>query len=221
MNAILLLVTGASLLLAGFMSAVAWRMNREERRRSDARVAVLAAEIYKDEAAPADRVSRLLEQMPPSSWTRTLATAMAGAGAVVTIGAVSLVGIRSASAIRAPERPRSAVDGSARPQPAEQAPLELLELEHERDGARLVVRGIVRNPANARERDDLSAVVLLVGHDGDVVSSARAALPVTRLAPGATAPFVVDVTNAADVDRFRVSFRSDARVEPHVDRRTS
>jgi hypothetical protein len=228
MSALLLVVTGASLLLAGFMSAVAWRMAREERRRSDARVAMLAAEIYKDEAPPAERIGRVVEQAAASSWTRSLVTAIAGAGVVVTIGVVAIFGVHEATD-RSPEGSRSMNEGSrpamagrsARLQPGDQAPLELLALEHERDGERLVVRGIVRNPANAMERDDLAAVVLLVGRDGDVVSSARAALPVTKLAPGATAPFVVNVTHAADVDRFRVSFRSDARVEPHVDRRTS
>jgi len=210
MSAALLAITGVSLLLAGFMSAVAWRMTREERRRSDTRVAMLAAEIYKDEAPPAERINRLLEQTTGSSWSRSLVTAVAGAGVVVTMGLVAMLGVRGSNR-------------SARLQPSDQAnaPLELLALEHERDGERLVVRGIVRNPLNAVERDDLAAVVLAVGRDGDVVSSARAALPVTKLAPGASAPFVVNVTNAADVERFRVSFRSDARVEPHVDRRTS
>ena len=48
MNAILLVVTGLSLLVAGFMSAIAWRMTREERRRSDARVAALSSAIYEE-----------------------------------------------------------------------------------------------------------------------------------------------------------------------------
>jgi hypothetical protein len=47
----LLVVTGASMLLAAIMSIVAWRIAAEERRRSDARVAVLAAEIHPREAA--------------------------------------------------------------------------------------------------------------------------------------------------------------------------
>jgi hypothetical protein len=48
MNVILLIVTGVSLTLAGFMSAVAWQLTRSERRRSDARVAALASAIYED-----------------------------------------------------------------------------------------------------------------------------------------------------------------------------
>ena len=42
----LLIVTLTSLLLAAIMSAVAWRLAGDERRRSDARVAALSAEIH-------------------------------------------------------------------------------------------------------------------------------------------------------------------------------
>jgi len=42
----LLIVTLSSMLLAAIMSLVAWRMAAEERRRSEARVAALAAEIH-------------------------------------------------------------------------------------------------------------------------------------------------------------------------------
>src|SRR6185295_2231179 len=101
------------------------------------------------------------------------------------------------------------------------APLELIALEHERDGDALVIRGLLRNPADAAERDGLSAVVLLLGAGGDVLATARAAVPAVRLGPGATTPFVVNVRGVADIDRFRLSFRTDARVEPHVDRRRS
>jgi hypothetical protein len=47
----LLLVTLMSMLLAAIMSVVAWRIAVEERRRSEARVAALAAEIH-DVAGP-------------------------------------------------------------------------------------------------------------------------------------------------------------------------
>ncbi|HMB80940.1 MAG TPA: hypothetical protein VKI43_12770, partial [Vicinamibacterales bacterium] len=56
----LLIVTVTSMLLAAIMSAIAWRISGDERRRSDARVAALAAEIHHD---PAGRV--LLD--PPTS----------------------------------------------------------------------------------------------------------------------------------------------------------
>ena len=47
----LLIVTLTSMLLAAIMSMIAWRIARDERRRSDARIAALSAEI--DDAEPA------------------------------------------------------------------------------------------------------------------------------------------------------------------------
>ena len=44
-------------------------------------------------------------------------------------------------------------------------------------------------------------------------------MAVTALAAGAEAPFVVTLPDADSVDRYRVSFRTDDRIVPHVDRR--
>jgi hypothetical protein len=95
-----------------------------------------------------------------------------------------------------------------------------LTLEHERDGYRLIVRGIVRNPVDGSERDGLTAVVLAYSRSGDLLASGRAAVLMAKLAPGETTPFFVSVSGADNIDRIRVSFRTGARVEPHVDRRT-
>ena len=43
---LLLLVTLTSMLLAAIMSLIAWRAAGDERRRSEARVAALAADIH-------------------------------------------------------------------------------------------------------------------------------------------------------------------------------
>lgn len=214
MNAILLVITGLSLLAAGFMSAVAWRMTREERRRSEVRVAQLAEALYEENGDSPAAVAQLLATGRSGGRPRYLITMLAG---ICFVGALGGAGIYIS---RSPEGSRSGTGGSARPQLSD-PPLELLELDHERDGEQLIVRGIVRNPAGSAARDGLSAVAVLVGHDGSVVASGQSALPETRLLPGATAPFVVSVPGAADIDRFRLSFRSNARVEPHVDRRAS
>jgi len=209
MTLVLLIVTGVSLALAGVMSAIAWHTTRAERRRSDARVAALASAIYEDsEDTP---VANLFSDRPSSSMGRYGVAALIGAGAVALVAGLAV------SASRSPEGSRSRLQTNV---PAS-APLELIALEHERDGEGLVIRGLLRNPPDAAERDGLSAVVLLLARDGDVLATARAAVPAVRLAPGATTPFVVNVTGVADIDRFRLSFRTDTRVEPHVDRRTS
>jgi hypothetical protein len=209
MNAVLLAITGLSLLLAGFMSAIAWRMTQEQRRRSDARIAALAAAIYDED--PESALPRFHEPPAPAGPRYAIA-ALVGACVVAAIASVAVVTVR-----RAPHQPARVTD----PQPVADTPLELLELEHERDGEQLVVRGILRNPANAAERDGLTAVVLIIGHDGELLSTTRAAIPAARLVPGATTPFVVNVAGASGVDRFRLSFRTETRVEPHVDRRAS
>jgi hypothetical protein len=50
---LLLAVTVSSMLIAAIMSAIAWRIAAKERRRSDARIAALAADIHAQPAAPA------------------------------------------------------------------------------------------------------------------------------------------------------------------------
>jgi hypothetical protein len=211
MNAILLAVTGLSLVAAGVMAAMVWRMSRNERRRSEARVAALSSAIYGD-SDEEPFAGRLFRAQPAPSAARNSIVAILGACVVSAVAGVALVVARS------PHREPARTTAAHR---TPDAPLELLALEHERDGEQLIVRGIVRNPADAAERDGLSAVVLLLGPDGALISTGRAAVPAGRLAPGATTPFVIRAAGAAGVDRFRLSFRTDARIEPHVDRRTS
>jgi hypothetical protein len=208
MNLVLLVVTGLSLLVAGFMSAIAWRMSRDERRRSDVRVAELSSAIYGDGEHP-PATARLFDQRATASAFRSVAAAATGACVVAVIAGLGV------TAARSPHRTTAAPHARV-----PDAPLELLALEHERVAAELIVRGIVRNPPEAADRLSLSAVVMLLGHDGGLLSSGRARVQAMTLAPGGTTPFVVTVPETADVDRFRLSFRTDARVEPHVDRRT-
>ena len=209
MNAVLLLaVTGLSLTLAGVMTAIAWRISRDERARSDIRVAALASAIYEEAGEERPVAARLFERTSTRAGTRYAGVAIVGACVVAATAGLTVFASRAPA--RAPVKP-AAVD----------APLELMSLEHERDGERLIVRGIIRNPATAAERDGLSATVLIFGQDGTLISTGRAQVPAARLNAGATTPFVVTIPDAGGVERFRISFRTDTRVEPHVDRRTS
>jgi hypothetical protein len=113
---------------------------------------------------------------------------------------------------------------SATPRPAPEAtpvvqPLELIALAHEREADRLTVRGIVRNPAARSLPLALTAVVQIFSHDGALVGSGQGGIDVADLAPGAERTFVITVPTADEVARYRVSFRSDDTVVPHVDRR--
>jgi hypothetical protein len=101
------------------------------------------------------------------------------------------------------------------------APLELVSLRQAREGETLTVSGTVRNPAGAADRRQVAAVVFLFDRKGSFLASGRAPIDYQALAPGDESPFVITVPRAADVSRYRVSFREGDDVLPHVDRRES
>jgi hypothetical protein len=202
MDATLLIVTLLSLALAATMSLVAWRVVREERRRSDARVAALAAEIH-GEAQPVGHELFVTEDASRGSRAAIIA------GAALGLGALAAVLLLTSSGTTAPvTAPISAP-----------VPLELVALDHVRDGDSLVIRGAVRNAANGTPMDRVSVVVLAFGPGGAAVATERAPVDPAFLAPGGEAAFTTTVRNAAAVERYRVSFRSDERVVDHVDDR--
>ena len=226
---LLLLVTLTSMVLAGIMSLVAWRIAGDERRRSDARVAALAADIHgpgrvttfgpsddlelrpRRGASGGAELFAAAQPRPAARWPAVLA-----AGAFVVAGGAALVVVLSAGsrvATHAPQQTPAVVASPAAP------PLELVALGHERDGDRLTVRGIVRNPESGAAVDRLTAVVFLFNHDGGFLSSGRVPIAAAALRPGAESTFVVSMPGAGDVGRYRVSFRTDDRIVPHVDRR--
>jgi hypothetical protein len=219
---LLLLVTLTSMLLAAIMSLIAWRAAGDERRRSEARVAALAADIHGVERVAPFGPSDDLELRPrrsASAGAELFAAAQPRPGArwpaVFAAAAVVIVlGSGSSGTTHASNQEPAVV-----PAPAAALPLELVALGHERDGDRLTVRGIVRNPESGAAVDRLTAVVFLFNHDGGFLSSGRVIVDAFALRPGAESIFVVTVPGAGDVGRYRVSFRTDDRVVPHVDRR--
>jgi hypothetical protein len=230
MNIVLIVITVLSLTVAAAMSIVAWRAVRNERRRSNARVRALAADIQgRDPLREPDDDLLLREpgehpmfaRAHPAAERSRLAVAAAvgvlavGASAALVValggaGRSSAVGPRSGAARRA----SAAGDGAVA-----RAPLELTALGHERDADSLTVRGVLRNPASGKELGQLTAVVLLFDHDGMFVASGRAVVPAPTLEPGAETTFVITIPGVADVGRYRVSFRTEDGVVPHVDRR--
>jgi hypothetical protein len=206
-------VTLSSLTLAALMSVIAWRLAGEERRRSEARVAVLTSEIHDTDAAPAAPAQEVALSTdlfaaahPETSAGRWAAVVGLGVIAFCTILAVAvgLSGARSASGVASTVTP---------------APLELVALDHDREGDRLVIRGVVRNPASGPAVPRLTAVVFLFNRDGGFLTSERAAIGAATLAPGSEAAFEVTVAGAGDVGRYRISFRADDRIVAHVDTR--
>ena len=97
--------------------------------------------------------------------------------------------------------------------------LELVSMEHTREGRTLTVKGLVRNPRLGVPRSKVSAVVSAFDRKGAFVASSHAGLDFTTLAPGDESPFVVTISNVSGVARYRVSFRTEAGALRHLDRR--
>ncbi|HEY7172370.1 MAG TPA: FxLYD domain-containing protein [Vicinamibacterales bacterium] len=227
----MLIITFTACFVAITMTVLAWRVLREDRRRMDARVAALAAELNDGSAthpsevalteAPHVPVDHLFANADTEGdRPRPRLAAIVGGGALVvgTVGALLLFvtsGARPAASTGAKAKPAAAAAATA---PAS-SPLELVALGHEREDDRLTVRGIVRNPAGGHAITDVTAVVMLFNQQGGFVTSGRAAIQ-GALAPGGEAPFTVTVPGAADVGRYRVSFRTTEGVLPHIDRRS-
>lgn len=255
MDITLILVTLLSFVVAATMSVVAWRILRDERKRSAARIAALAAEIHDDPVSAHENLSPrevvdgfLSLPTPPVASTAhlfetthersrlplfaTIAALVVGAAAAATIlfggaggAVVSEPSSRTASPVQPnPESPSAESGGGAASQVVRRAsvsaPLELVALGHERDADGLTVRGVLRNPSSGAEVNDLTAVVLLFNRDGRYVASGRAAVQAATLGPGGETTFVVTVSGAPDVERYRVSFRTETKVVPHVDMRS-
>jgi hypothetical protein len=223
---LLLILTIASLLVAVVMSVVAWRTASEERRRSNARVAALAADIHDSdfdlrsnepeqgrELAPiGDLFAAAQPVQSGSRFAIVVACGVIVVGSLATLGLLLSRGSPHVSAATTASQTTPA--GLTNP-----APLELVALGHERTGDDLTVRGIVRNPSSGIAVERLTAVVFLFNREGGFLTSGRATVESPALVPGGESRFVVTVPSAGEVGRYRVSFRTDDRVVPHVDRR--
>lgn len=279
MEIILLGITAVSLIVALVMSATAWRVNRDERARSDARVAALNAAAGEDapvvpaarpvaevrpvvaEAAPVAEPVAVNDSRSTPPWATarvsTFATPKARGSDVVIRAALTggefpaeqspmqesfLGGSRAVPASDDRQRGlaiaaalifvivlaggyltvfggRSPATSAAATTTAAPAPLELVSLRHERRAGRLAVTGLVRNPALGSPMSKLSAVVFLFDQKGGFISSAKSDVDFVTLSPGDESPFVIAVDAPGTVARYRVSFRTDSGIVPHVDRR--
>ncbi len=112
-----------------------------------------------------------------------------------------------------------ASEGSGTETVAPGQPLQLLALEHVQAGDTLTISGIIRNPETGAGQPGLTAVVFVFDRQGSFVTSARALVDPGMLDPGKETPFAVKVEQARSVGRYRVSFRTETGVVPHVDRR--
>ncbi|HZR26059.1 MAG TPA: hypothetical protein VFA59_20850 [Vicinamibacterales bacterium] len=233
----LLVVTLVSMVLAVVMSAIAWRASREEKRRADLRIESLAADIQDAVARgrsqqavvglrgvpwPSPKGAALRSDLfaghePTSASSRSVVVVGLGLLAFATVGALAVVFSNGSTATALPAAPSSATAPATVASPA--TPLELVALGQERDGDRLIVRGVIQNPPRGSRIDHLVAVVFLFDRDGNFLTSGRAVIDDATLVPGGESSFTVNIPGATNVARYRVSFRTESAVVPHVDKR--
>jgi hypothetical protein len=242
---ILLAVTIASLALALVMCIVTWRVLRLERDRTAARVELLAAlaasadsstsgddGIAAGDAIDSDELPGEPEWDAPirpvlseGLFESTQAAGTAGrrwlAASAVALSIAAVFVVRWA--VHSPEISAAAAASrlGAIVHRTEGTPLELLSLRHAwtSDGA-LSITGLVQNPADGRDRDQVEAMVYLFDQQGRFFASGHAPLDVSRLAHGDESPFQVRIPDARGVSRYRVAFRSTGGGPlAHIDRR--
>ena len=276
METVLLGVTVISLVVALVMSVSAWRLARDEKRRSAARVAALSiaasapsasgsyggrgpsSDAIGFQARPAVTEKPAEKARPRAPWApapsavetharpATIATPVSAELPLQSTSAHREMSYSSGFLATASEPPRgnagqrslaiaasvlfvgllgglvfmmSSPRGTSAAAVGPNSPLELVSLRHERKHEKLAVSGLVRNPANGKPVARLSAVVFLFDKQGAFVTSAKTEVDFLKLGAGDESPFVVSLDAPTTVTRYRVSFRTDDGVMPHIDRR--
>lgn len=256
MDTLLLGITIVSLIVALVMSVTAWRVMRDDKRRSAARIAALAAASV-DSTEYAEAVDAVplrtsarpvvvetpLQKAPwsPATITETpvVETPVARVPEPVAVHASGFLGAQQLEQEGGSRQKSlafaaamlfvvlsgglvwmmSGPEGTTAVAVGPNAPLELVSLSHARQNQKLAVSGLVRNPANGKPVERLSAVVFLFDRMGTFVTSSRAHVDFLKLGAGDETPFVVSIDAPSTVARYRVSFRTDEGVVPHIDRR--
>ena len=219
MDVVLVSIAALSLIIAIAMGVILFKVLREERQRSDARVAMLAAASARFDLPLAVREPEIVQEPGPvtqasgelfavadgqSPWGRRAGVAAALAASMTVAGYALLPAKGGAPEVAA----------------APAQPLELLSLTHTQQPSGLTISGTVYNPRSGAPVSQVFAAAILFGPDGNFLSSARAPLDFTTLRPGDESPFVIPVPVTGSVARYRIGFRAaDGSVIAHIDRR--
>ena len=246
MDIALATVTVISLTMAFAMGIVTWRLIRKERRRADARVAGLMADLY---AAPLivgidatpDRHPGLPERphqrkvgpvertvprrhVTTSTPVEPLPTGLVGwiikspvpLRPFLATVAVAVAVLAAVSITMLSQRSDAPPEDLGAGSPE---PIELLSLAHATQGDYLAITGSIRNPSNGIDRGQLSVAAIVFDRDGTVVGTGQTPLQGAVLPPGSEAPFTVSLPDAGQINRYRISFMQGKTSVPHIDRR--
>jgi hypothetical protein len=246
MDTTLVGVTLLSMMMAASLSVIVWRMLRDERQRSEARVLALSRmagghqkphDARGFQASPRDAVAGEYRELhhelplhdaPVVTSTSLFTTPTHASPWGHRVAVMSGLGLVAASvilfALTAADRKAPA---RGVPAPAAQAPvaataagLELLSLRDTRQADSLTITGLVHNPRGGAALTRVTVTAYTFDDKGSFLASGRALIDVTALAPGDESPFVVSVPVTDAVARYRIGFRDESgRVIAHVDKR--
>ena len=231
MEMTLIAVTLLSLLLALGMGVVTWRLVQEERRRSAARLAALAAELRSDaewaaneapdpfaaESAADGGAANDPEAETGGLFSSSVLSTTAGWGRFAALAGAAGVVLAAMATVFLLSGP----DAGDAAEPLEDArpPLDLIALRHAAEGPFLDISGSVRNPG-AVDAERLSVVAIAFDEAGTLVATRRIPVETPSLPPGADSPFTIRLL-AAGISRYRISFLLDDTTIPHIDRRSA
>ena len=207
-------ITFLSTAMALSLSVVVWRIVRDDRRRTEARVDALTDLAVRPDLRAVSAAPAVSFSAPehPSVW-----------GTRSAIIACLALGITAIILMTLTARTRTSIAASssgAAPVVAAPAPLELLSLRDTREDGTLTIAGLVGNPRSARAVRNVKVTADLFDAKGMRIASGAAAVDVRTLQPGDQSPFLLSITTPGAVARYRVSFHSpDGGVIQHVDRR--
>jgi len=224
MDTTLVGVTLLSLAMAAALSVIVWRMLRDERARSEARITALTALAAPPPAretrdlplrqAPATVGAMFTEPEQASPWGQRFAVmgALGLIAASVVLFALAASGTKTSA--------RSATQAAAAQPTAPAAGLELLSLRDSRQADALTITGLVHNPRGGSPLSRVTVTAYTFDDKGSFLASGRALIDVTAFAPGDDSPFVVTVPVTGTVARYRIGFRAeDGSVIAHIDKR--
>ncbi len=247
MESVLIVITLGSLAMTIALALLLARLVRAERRRSDARVAMLRdladdtarqqaermnpavdwdrGQLVTDDIDDFDPVDSIGSRPSADLFVRPQARS-AWPRRILVAATIALVAGLGAFTLRTTSS--SGVPGfvarSTQQTAATQTPglLELVSLKQTQDAGALTITGLVQNPRDGAVLSKVRATALAFGADGSFLASGGAPLDFTVLRPGDESGFVISVPVTSPVARYRVGFRSeDGHVIGHVDRRTA
>ena len=239
MDTTLVTVTLLSMAMAASLSLIVWRMLRDERQRSEARVIALTTRARASHIAPhasdfdlplrerAERGLRgpaastpmFVEPERSSPWGHRFAV-MVGLGLVIASVILFSLTSNARTATRRAPAPGDVAAGQPGANPAPSVGLELVSLRDARKSGSLTITGLVQNPHGGSALSRVTVTAYAFDEKGSFLASGHALLEVTSLAPGDESPFVVSVPVTETVARYRIGFRTeDGRVIAHIDKR--